>query len=65
MTNQTFRAGIAAFAMIAVLGATSAVAGETYDRIKSIKKVVVGTEAAFPPFEFIEDGKIVGSARTS
>ena len=60
MTNQSFRAGIAAFAMIAVLGAMPAVAGETYDRIKSIKKVVVGTEAAFPPFEFIEDGKIVG-----
>jgi len=60
MTNQSFRAGIAAFAMIAVLGAMPAVAGETYDNIKSIKKVVVGTEAAFPPFEFIEDGKIVG-----
>ena len=60
MTNQSFRAGIAAFAMIAVLSAMPAVAGETFDRIKSTKKVVVGTEAAFPPFEFIKDGKIVG-----
>ena len=60
MTYQSFKAGVAAFAVIAALGATSAVAGETFDRIKSTKKVVVGTEAAFPPFEFIEDGKIVG-----
>lgn len=50
----------AVFTVIAILGATQAMAGETYDRIKSTKKVVVGTEAAFPPFEFIKDGKIVG-----
>jgi polar amino acid transport system substrate-binding protein len=37
-----------------------AIAGETFDRIRATNKVVVGTEAAFPPFEFIEDGKIVG-----
>jgi polar amino acid transport system substrate-binding protein len=35
-------------------------AGETFNKIKQNKKVVVGTEAAFPPFEFIRDGKIVG-----
>ena len=34
--------------MIAVLGAMPAVAGETYDRIKSIKKVVVGESRTFP-----------------
>lgn len=28
--------------------------------IKQRKKVIVGTEAAFAPFEFVEDGKIVG-----
>ena len=68
MTTQAFRAGIeawlargvAVFAVIAAFGATSAVAGETFDRIKAAKKVTVGTEAAFPPFEFIKDGKIVG-----
>ena len=32
----------------------------TLEKIKSTGKVTVGTEAAFPPFEFIEDGKIVG-----
>lgn len=32
----------------------------TLDKIKRTGKVTVGTEAAFPPFEYIEDGKIVG-----
>jgi polar amino acid transport system substrate-binding protein len=35
-------------------------AGETFNKIKQTKKVTVGTEAAFPPFEFMKDGKIVG-----
>jgi len=30
------------------------------DKIKKEKKLVVGTEAAFEPFEFVQDGKIVG-----
>ncbi len=68
MTTQAFRAGVeawlargvAVFAVIAALGAAQADAGETFDRIKATNKVTVGTEAAFPPFEFIEDGKIVG-----
>ncbi|MCI2255794.1 transporter substrate-binding domain-containing protein [Domibacillus sp. PGB-M46] len=34
--------------------------GSTYDEIKSRGKVIVGTESAFEPFEFIKDGKIVG-----
>ena len=28
--------------------------------IKAKKEIVIGTEAAFPPFEFVKDGKIVG-----
>ena len=32
----------------------------TLEKIKREGRVTVGTEAAFPPFEFIEDGKIVG-----
>jgi polar amino acid transport system substrate-binding protein len=35
-------------------------ADATLDRILSTKEVTVGTEAAFPPFEFVQDGKIVG-----
>lgn len=31
-----------------------------FDDIKSRGKVVVATEAAYPPFEFVENGKIVG-----
>ena len=28
----------------------------TFEKIKRTGKVTVGTEAAFPPFEFVEDG---------
>lgn len=38
----------------------SAVAGETLDAIKSDNVISVGTEAHYPPMEFLEDGKIVG-----
>lgn len=34
--------------------------GNLLEEIKSRGKVVVGTEAAFEPFEFVQDGKIVG-----
>lgn len=40
--------------------ASVATAETTLDIIKRTGTVTVGTEAAFPPFEFIEDGKIVG-----
>jgi polar amino acid transport system substrate-binding protein len=45
-----------------VLGAlpSSAVAQDTLEKIRSAGKISVATEAAFPPFEFIQDGKIVG-----
>jgi polar amino acid transport system substrate-binding protein len=39
---------------------TSIYAETTFEKIKRTGKVTVGTEAAFPPFEFVEDGKIVG-----
>jgi polar amino acid transport system substrate-binding protein len=42
------------------LASRSATAGETLAKIKQSGKVTVGTEAAFPPFEFIREGKIVG-----
>ncbi len=32
----------------------------TLEKIKRTGTVTVGTEAAFPPFEFVKDGKIVG-----
>jgi hypothetical protein len=42
------------------LASRSATAGETLAKVKQSGKVTVGTEAAFPPFEFIREGKIVG-----
>ena len=56
------------FSYIALVGLTAALAiagtpakaGETLNKIKQAGKVTVGTEAAFPPFEFVENGKIVG-----
>ncbi|MBB94871.1 MAG: amino acid ABC transporter substrate-binding protein [Rhodobacteraceae bacterium] len=51
-------------AAVAALGATAlaapVAAQTTLETIKSTGKVTVGTEAAFPPFEFVEDGEIVG-----
>jgi polar amino acid transport system substrate-binding protein len=38
----------------------NAQAGDTLSKIKTSGVVTVGTEAAFPPFESIQDGKIVG-----
>jgi polar amino acid transport system substrate-binding protein len=32
----------------------------TLERIRRLGTVTVGTEAAYPPFEFVQDGKIVG-----
>jgi polar amino acid transport system substrate-binding protein len=45
---------------VGLLLSQPASAGETLNKIKQTKKVTVGTEAAFPPFEFMKDGKIVG-----
>ena len=39
---------------------TALSAETTFDKIKKTGQVTVGTEAAFPPFEFVQDGKIVG-----
>jgi len=44
---------------LALLAATGAVA-EDLDRIKEAGTITVATEAAFPPFEYVENGEIVG-----
>ena len=51
---------VAVGAALATLLATTAQAETTLEKIKSTGMVTVGTGAAFPPFEFVEDGKIVG-----
>jgi polar amino acid transport system substrate-binding protein len=49
-------------AALSIMFALSAPASadDTLANIKKNGKVTVGTEAAFPPFEFVQDGKIVG-----
>ncbi|WP_333835253.1 transporter substrate-binding domain-containing protein [Rubrimonas sp.] len=50
----------------ALVGVAAAAAGlparaeTTLERIRRTGKLTVGTEAAFPPFEFVKDGEIVG-----
>ena len=58
MKTLTF-ARLTAFAVSALI-AVGAKAETTLEKIKRTGTVTVGTEAAFPPFEFVENGKIVG-----
>lgn len=58
LTRRNFTIGSAAAFLTLNLGTANA-AG-LLDDIKSRGKVVVATEAAFEPFEFVVDGKIVG-----
>lgn len=58
MTRRTvLYAVLVAFALASL--PTAATAG-LLDDIKKRKEIVVATEAAFAPFEFVQDGKIVG-----
>lgn len=50
----------AAFAIGLILAAGPAAAGDLLTSVKAKGTLTVGTEARFPPFEFVEDGKIVG-----
>lgn len=54
--QKWFPAAIAACA----IGATSAMADGMMEKVQSAGKIVVATEAAFKPIEYVEDGKIVG-----
>ena len=47
-------------AMLTILSLTAANAADLLDKIKADKVFTVATEARFAPFEFVEDGKIVG-----
>jgi polar amino acid transport system substrate-binding protein len=61
---KRFQASVAVVLAVAVVGATAApkpaAAADPFDEIKKRGRVIVGTEAGYYPFEFIEDGKIVG-----
>lgn len=48
------------FASVLVALGSAANAQDTLKQIKQKGTVTVGTEAAFPPFEYVQDGKVVG-----
>jgi len=60
--RMTRRMAVAIMATVPVLlgTLTGVKADGQLDEIKERGKIVVGTEAAFEPFEFLKDGKIVG-----
>ena len=61
MNNNKLLAFISLVLSLSIIFAgTNVYAETTFEKIKRTGKVTVGTEAAFPPFEFVEDGKIVG-----
>lgn len=51
---------LAGAACMGLLVLQPAFAETTLEKIKRTGELTVGTEAAFPPFEFVQDGKIVG-----
>ena len=62
-SNWSARQGaVAAFASVLTLAVLTggAAAQSAWDRIQSEGRITVATEAAFPPFEFVEDGEIMG-----
>jgi polar amino acid transport system substrate-binding protein len=59
-TNRTIFGVLAGSVCLALVAGQPAFAETTLDKIKRTGELTVGTEAAFPPFEFVKDGKIVG-----
>lgn len=60
LTRRRFGLLSAGAALAAAAGTRPAFAETTLEKIRRTKELTVGTEAAFPPFEFVKDGKIVG-----
>jgi polar amino acid transport system substrate-binding protein len=59
-TNRKLFGILAGSACLALVATQPAFAETTLEKIKRTGELTVGTEAAFPPFEFVKDGKIVG-----
>ncbi|SFY16613.1 amino acid ABC transporter substrate-binding protein, PAAT family [Paracoccus pantotrophus] len=62
ITRRTF-AGLSVSIAIALASAVPALAETTFEKIRRTGTMVVGTEAAYPPFEFVKDGQITGFGR--
>jgi polar amino acid transport system substrate-binding protein len=52
--------GLAVWSILGLAFLSTVALALDLDEIKSRGKLVVGTEAAYAPFEFVQDGKIVG-----
>ena len=69
MERRNFFNSVSSGALFLVFAATSAfapIAAGAADKVEAIRQagvVTVGTEAAYEPFEFIEDGKITGYSK--
>jgi ABC-type amino acid transport substrate-binding protein len=60
MTTMT-KASLIAVALVTFLvTADQAVAQSTLEKVRGRGEIVVGTSGVYPPFEFVEDGKLVG-----
>ena len=47
-------------AVMSLAGAMFCQAADLLDRIKEKKEIVIASEARYAPFEYVDDGKIVG-----
>lgn len=54
------RPRIVAVLVVGLLGIAAPAGAGVLEEIKARGKIIVATEAALPPFEFVQDGKIVG-----
>lgn len=57
--KSAFLKSLGAVALLG-LGMTQAFAGPVMDKVRETGKITIATEASYPPFEFVQDGKIVG-----
>src|SRR3984885_15726550 len=59
MLRRTVLTAAGSAALLGITG-TRAARADTLDEVKKRGTLVVGTEAAYVPYEFFKDGKIVG-----
>src|SRR5580658_4750670 len=59
MHRRSFLAGSAAVAGVGIFSAGAALA-DTLEEVKKRGTLTIGTEAAYVPYEFFKDGKIIG-----
>jgi len=62
LTRRSLNAGLFGTGLLSLSG-HAALAEGAIERIKRNGELVVATEAQYPPFEFVRDGKIVGLGR--